>query len=103
MRARFENRSGDGLPSRIRSLMSVPIDVQMPAAPSRVPDPIERAAGTGLTGSSEQEFVPAQVGALESEATVIRLRLVIGAEEAIEAPRPLPESEAVPARPAARP
>ena len=40
---------------------------------------------------------------LESEATVIRLRLVIGSEEAISAPRPLPESDEAPVRPAARP
>jgi hypothetical protein len=43
------------------------------------------------------------VGALEAEATVIRLRLVIGSEEALAAPRPLPTNDAVPARPAPRP
>ena len=64
---------------------------------------VERAAGTGLTGSSSQEFVPVSIGALEPEATVIRLRLVIGSEEALATPRPLPKSNDVPARPAPRP
>lgn len=64
---------------------------------------VERAAGTGLTGRSGQEFVPVSVGALEPEATVIRLRLVIGSEEALSTPRPLPKSNDVPARPAPRP
>ena len=74
-----------------------------PGAPPR--DLIERAAGTGLTGRSDQRFEPAFVGALELETTVIKLRLVIGTEEAFNTPRPLPESERVPApeRPAARP
>lgn len=73
------------------------------AAPRVRDAEIERAAGTGLTGSSRQEFEPVYVGKLEPEATVIRLRLVIGSEEALSAPRPLPESNPVPARPAARP
>lgn len=65
---------------------------------------IERAAGTGLTGHSDQQFVPITLGPLEKEATVITLRLVIGSEAAIaeEAPRPLAEHHAPP-RPAARP
>ena len=73
--------------------------------PGQVPSDVERAAGTGLTGTSSQEFVRVHVGQLESEATVIRLRLVIATEEALEAPRPLPDSESgrAPARPAARP
>lgn len=62
------------------------------------------AAGTGLTGHSDQEFVRVHVGALETEATVIRLRLVVGTLEAIEAGddviRPI---DAAPARPLARP
>jgi hypothetical protein len=66
-------------------------------------DAIERAAGTGLTGSSSQEFVPVRVGELETEATVIRLRIVIGTAEALAAPRPLPITNEAPARPAARP
>lgn len=67
-------------------------------------DAIERAAGTGLTGHSDQRFVPIDLGPLESEATVIRLRLVIGAEAALAdaAARPLVE-HAAPPRPAPRP
>jgi len=85
-----------------------PVPVTEPAAPAQPAAPvcgdaIERAAGTGLTGSSSQEFVPVHVGQLESEATVIRLRLVIATDEALSAPRPLPESDVAPARPAARP
>lgn len=64
----------------------------------------ERAAGTGLTGHSDQRFMPIRLGPLESQATVIELRLVIGSEEALmeDAPRPLVSRE-TPARPAARP
>jgi hypothetical protein len=67
-------------------------------------DSIERAAGTGLTGHSDQQFVPMSLGPLESEATVIRLRLVIGTEAALmeDAPRPLIDNRA-PLRPAPRP
>lgn len=64
---------------------------------------VERAAGTGLTGSSDQEFVSVSVGELEAEATVIRLRLVIGTEETLASARPLPQPEGAPARPVARP
>jgi hypothetical protein len=64
---------------------------------------VERAAGTGLTGRSNQQFEPAFVGKLEQEATVLRLRLVIGTEEAFSAPRPLRQTDTAPARPAARP
>lgn len=79
----------------------------MPASGFRQPfggDAIERAAGTGLTGRSDQDFEPIVLGPLEPEATTIRLRLVIGSEEALaaEPPRPLAESD-VPPRPAARP
>lgn len=83
--------------------------VAEPDAPADYPDAgygrdaIERAAGTGLTGSSMQEFVPVHVGPLETEATVIKLRIVIGTEEALGAARPLPTSNEAPARPAARP
>jgi hypothetical protein len=68
-------------------------------------DQIERAAGTGLTGSSSQEFVPTHVGPLETEATVIQLRIVIGTADVFSAPRPLPDdaAHAAPSRPAARP
>ena len=93
----------------VRALMApvLPVEVPVPAGvpmpPAQLPDAIERAAGTGLTGASSQDFVTVHVGPLESEATVIRLRLVIGSEEAISAPRPLPEPDEAPARPAARP
>jgi hypothetical protein len=72
---------------------------------SRAPgtEDIERAAGTGLTGQSNQAFVPIAIGPLEQEATVIRLRIVIGTDAAFAAPRPLPELEHAPARPPARP
>lgn len=67
-------------------------------------DAVERAAGTGLTGHSDQQFVPISLGPLEAEATVVRLRLVIGTEAALmqDAPRPLVENRA-PLRPAPRP
>ena len=74
-----------------------------PSAPRAMPPSVERAAGTGLTGHSDQEFRAIQVGELEAEPTVLRLRIVIGNPEAIEAARPLPDAEAAPARPAARP
>jgi hypothetical protein len=64
---------------------------------------IERAAGTGLTGHSRQRFRAVDVGPLESEATVIRLRLVIGSEEALAAPQVAPREAGAPARPGARP
>jgi len=118
--------AGDGAPmerlrggppplGRITSLlarMGAAVNPGSPAAPEQRPDAmddemtseaVERAAGTGLTGMSDQEFVPVSVGALESEATVIRLRLVIGTDEALATPRPLPKTNDVPARPAPRP
>lgn len=66
--------------------------------------PFERAAGTGLTGHSDQRFMPVHLGPLESEATIIQLRLVIGTDASLaeDPPRPLVERHA-PARPAARP
>jgi hypothetical protein len=64
---------------------------------------IERAAGTGLTGHSKQRFRTVEVGPLEDEATVIRLRLVIGSEEALAAPQVAAGDDQVPARPVARP
>jgi hypothetical protein len=69
----------------------------------RLSSEIERAAGTGLTGRSDQEFVQAVVGPLEPQETTLRLRLVIATPEAIASPRPLPDTTAAPARPAARP
>jgi hypothetical protein len=75
----------------------------VPDAARNVADLIERAAGTGLTGHSSQTFVTTMVGPLEEEATVIRLRIVIGTDEAFAAPRPLHDASDAPARPAARP
>jgi len=66
-------------------------------------DLIERAAGTGLTGHSAQEFESIAIGPLENEATIIRLRIVIGSDEAFNEPRPLRDEDAAPARPPARP
>jgi hypothetical protein len=63
----------------------------------------ERAAGTGLTGHSGQQFTPTRLGPLESEATVIQLRLVIASADAIRATPSRPEEQPSPARPAARP
>jgi hypothetical protein len=100
--------------SRFSRDWSPPMNVAGAGAPSvdRVPAQrgriveraIESAAGTGLSGHSDQEFVPIHVGPLEKEATVITLRIAIGSEEAIaeESPRPL-HSTRVPERPAARP
>jgi hypothetical protein len=70
---------------------------------ARLSEPhIEGAAGTGLTGHSDQRFTPMALGPLETEATVIQLRLVIGSESAI-AETPVAPREQAPARPAARP
>jgi hypothetical protein len=99
-------RSFEGVRRRmgdIRAFMAPSTTVNEPTAPEQTSDAIERAAGTGLTGSSDQEFVPVSVGTLETEATVIRLRLVIGSDASLSAPRPLPEADTSPARPAARP
>jgi len=97
---RLGNRAREG---RIFAAEAI---VQSPSAPQapRREDAVERAAGTGLTGHSDQQFVAFQLGPLESGATVIQLRLVIGTEAAImeDAPRPLAENRA-PARPAPRP
>lgn len=86
--------------TNVASVLSRPDVRQPPRMPS---DVIERAAGTGLTGQSSQQFVPVSLGPLETEATVVRLRIVIGSDEAFAAPRPLPEGQDAPARPAARP
>lgn len=83
--------------------MAPDVSKEVRGIPEEVSDATERAAGTGLTGSSGQEFVPVSVGALETEPTVIRLRLVIGTEEALATPRPLPKADDAPARPAPRP
>jgi hypothetical protein len=69
-----------------------------------LPTPIERAAGTGLTGHSDQQFEPISLGPLEDEETVIRLRLAIGSAAAIaEEPSRVPSEQAAPSRPLARP
>lgn len=63
----------------------------------------ERAAGTGLTGHSDQQFEPTYLGPLEKEATRIQLRLVIGSDAAIaDGPATIPQ-RVVPERPVARP
>jgi hypothetical protein len=90
-------------PDAISALMAPPMPAEAPAAPTHVRDAIERAAGTGLTGSSQQEFMSVYVGPLETEATVIQLRLVIGTDDALTAARPLPGVATTPARPAPRP
>lgn len=64
---------------------------------------IERAAGTGLTGHSDQTFAPITLGPLEPEATVIQLRLVIATEQAIAEQPVSPVERHAPARPAALP
>jgi hypothetical protein len=83
--------------TRIDALMSPPGIIR------EAPAEIERAAGTGLTGHSDQQFIPATLGPLEDEATVIQLRLVIGSEAAIGAIPATAIDELAPIRPAARP
>ena len=90
-------------PSAISALMAPTAPAEAPAAPTHVGDAIERAAGTGLTGRSQQEFMSVYVGPLETEATVIQLRLVIGTDDVLTAARPLPGVATTPARPAPRP
>lgn len=72
--------------------------------PLGAPQAFERAAGTGLTGRSHQDFDHIAVGPLEAEATVLTLRLVIASADAIagdSSAAPLAALE--PERPAARP
>ena len=90
-------------PARFNAFQSLPEDVA-PYAVRETESPFERAAGTGLTGHSDQRFMPISLGPLEAEATVLRLRLVIGTDEALsdDAPRPLVDRR-TPVRPAARP
>lgn len=66
-------------------------------------DDVERAAGTGLTGHSTQRFRQTTLGPLETEATVICLRLVVATEEAIRTTLPVGDDHAAPVRPLARP
>ncbi|MGE5100557.1 MAG: hypothetical protein ACM3SX_11275 [Deltaproteobacteria bacterium] len=87
------------IPSAYRTL-----DAPSPSYNEHVDDAIERAAGTGLTGHSDQQFVPISLGPLESEATVIRLRLVIGTEAALaDIDAPATVERIAPPRPAPRP
>lgn len=88
---------------RIQSPLRSPVEPSRPSPDEDALDDAERAAGTGLTGHSEQRFTPTHLGPLESEATVVQLRLVIASAETIQsAPSPADEL-ASPARPAARP
>jgi hypothetical protein len=96
------NRLGRHLESRPSSWLS-PTEPSRPSADEPTLDDVERAAGTGLTGHSTQRFAPTQLGVLESEATVIQLRLVISTVEAIDAARSLANEATAPVRPAARP
>ncbi|HEY5061398.1 MAG TPA: hypothetical protein VII52_07660 [Gemmatimonadaceae bacterium] len=64
---------------------------------------IERAAGTGLTGHSDQRFVVMHLGPLEAEATVIELRLVVGTDTALADDTPRAFRPVTPARPEPRP
>ncbi|HEV8496562.1 MAG TPA: hypothetical protein VGQ56_06870 [Gemmatimonadaceae bacterium] len=92
--------SSPPIPSAFRGIVQAP----SPHVPDYDHDGIERAAGTGLTGHSDQRFVPIALGPLEPDATVIQLRLVIATEAALAdaAARPLTDRVA-PARPAPRP
>lgn len=92
--------TGFGIPS---SPSRSPTEPSRPLADEDAVDDAERAAGTGLTGHSTQRFRPTQLGALENEATVIQLRLVIASAEAIQATPLHADEQASPARPAARP
>jgi hypothetical protein len=97
-----------------------PVPPAPPAVPSPHPAPsfippyasasiregdVAGAAGTGLTGRSQQTFRTVEVGELEEEATWVRLRIVIGRPEALERARPLPglRENPVPPRPEPRP
>jgi hypothetical protein len=78
--------------------------LQQPTVPCMAD--IESAAGTGLTGHSDQYFVPVQVGELEEHETVVRLRLVIASVTSIQGrpdPRPLPGPVETPVPPRPRP
>jgi hypothetical protein len=104
--ARYPGSLGKRARIDVQALMAPSPAVTEPVAPEQSTFDrldVERAAGTGLTGSSDQEFVSVSVGELEAEATVIRLRLVIGTEDTLASARPLPQSEGAPARPVARP
>lgn len=90
---------------------SAPGAAPAPAPPVQAPAParfsesdVGSAAGTGLTGRSEQSFRTVPVGPLEETPTRVVLRIVIGRPEAFDRARPLPGAERpVPPRPAPRP
>jgi hypothetical protein len=87
----------------MRSPMRLPLEPPSPSLDEDALDDVERAAGTGLTGHSEQRFTPTQLGPLESESTVVQLRLVIASAETIQGTPSPAHEQASPARPAARP
>lgn len=112
--ARFSLSSDDMVPpngsrtlffGRLGQFTSPDLDRQDSAPDLDAPrlDDIERAAGTGLTGHSAQRFRPTTLGTLESEATLIQLRIVIATEDAIRTAPLHREGPAIPARPLARP
>ncbi|MEW5928657.1 MAG: hypothetical protein AB1941_14410 [Gemmatimonadota bacterium] len=99
-------------PARPSTVPQIWSSAQAPAVPSSAPAPpaairesdVDSAAGTGLTGRSEQSFRTVAVGPLEETATRVALRIVIGRPEAFGRARPLPGAERpVPPRPAPRP
>jgi len=103
-----------GAPARPSHAPQIWSSASAPGAPMRAPAPapaailresdVGSAAGTGLTGRSEQGFRTVPVGALEETATRVALRIVIGTPEAFGRARPLPGVERpVPPRPAPRP
>jgi len=92
--------TGFGFPS---SPSRSPVEPSRPLPDEDALDDAERAAGTGLTGHSAQRFAPTQLGPLESEATVIQLRVVIASAESIQATPSRADEQVAPARPAARP
>jgi hypothetical protein len=101
--ARMPNGRGNRLPlGFIDPSLDSPVEPD-PLLDAEILDDAERAAGTGLTGHSEQRFTPTQLGPLESEATLIQLRLVIASVETIQATPSRADEQSSPARPAARP
>jgi hypothetical protein len=106
------SRAGLGVPRQSYRYPSAPatptayhtLDAPAPPYNEHGNGTIERAAGTGLSGHSDQQFVPISLGPLESEATVIRLRLVIGTEVTLSETETRDSVERMaPSRPAPRP
>ena len=94
--------NGNDRISEMLAVIGRPLDRPKRPAPEPTVDDAERAAGTGLTGHSSQRFTPTQLGPLEQEATIVRLRLVIASAEVIAGGSRVDEAD-VPVRPAARP